>query len=53
MLLVSSDPYILSIRHLSTKCRQELSNEAKSLCVMYLNNNDDLNQSFNDIDLNI
>jgi len=53
MLLVSSDPYISSIRNLTTKCRQELSDEAKSLCVMYPNNNDDLNQSFNDIDLNI
>lgn len=58
MLLVSSDPYISSIRNLKAKHIQEFSDEIKALLIIENDEtdendeNDALNQSLNDIDLN-
>jgi len=54
MLLVSSDPFIISsIRNLKTKQIHEFSDEVKTLLLIENDENDTLNQSFSDIDLNI
>ncbi|CAI6355595.1 unnamed protein product [Macrosiphum euphorbiae] len=54
ILLISSDPYISSIRNVSKKYEQELSDDVKKLLIIPESEEDeesDINQSFSEISL--